>query len=143
MVFVFQADNIVFVKFSKRQLQDDNIVMVSQDLVKILLIDQDNLSRIIDQGSVIQLDQGYVVVVGHNNDGEKILVIWRDVEEHDNKALEKFFRTIDLPVQKNKLDLIYINGDDNLPTIRQEGEGWKVKLIEKEFHKRMFEKKGL
>lgn len=46
----------------------------------------------------VQFDQGFVVVVGHNNEEEQILVIWRDMDEQDNESLENFFQEIDLPM---------------------------------------------
>jgi adenine-specific DNA-methyltransferase len=91
----------------------------------------------------IQLIRGYVVVVGHNNDGERILVIWRDVEKHSNEALEAFCDTMEFNPHDNEFDLIYVNGDNNLQNLRKDEETWKVRLIEEAFHTLMFEKEGL
>ena len=91
----------------------------------------------------IQLIRGYVVVVGHNNDGERILVIWRDVEKHSNEELEAFCDTMEFNPHDNEFDLIYVNGDNNLQNLRKDEETWKVRLIEEAFHTLMFEKEGL
>jgi adenine-specific DNA-methyltransferase len=36
-------------------------------------------------------------------------------------------------------DLIYVNGDNNLENIRRPDETWKVRLVEEEFKRLMFE----
>lgn len=80
-----------------------------------------------------------VVVQGHNLAGEKILVIWRDVDKTDNAALNTFFRKLDINTRDSEFKRIYVNGDNNLENIRTNDEQWKVILIEEEFHRRMFE----
>jgi len=80
-----------------------------------------------------------VVVQGHNLAGDKILIIWRDVEQTDNAALNTFFRKLDINTRDSEFKRIYVNGDNNLENIRTDEEQWKVVLIEEEFHKRMFE----
>ncbi len=82
---------------------------------------------------------GCVVVEGSTRDDEKVLVIWRNVCEMNNEALDQFFRKLDISTRDFEYDIIYVNGDNNLPNLRREGEDWKVKLIEEEFHNRMFE----
>lgn len=91
----------------------------------------------------MQLIRGYVVVVGHNNNGERILVIWRDVEKHSNEELEAFCDTMEFNPHDHEFDLIYVNGDNNLQNLRKDEETWKVRLIEEAFHTLMFEKEGL
>jgi len=80
-----------------------------------------------------------VVVQGHNLSGDKILVIWRDVDHMDNAALNEFFRKLQINTKDSEFKRIYVNGDNNLENLRTEDEGWKVVLIEEEFHRRMFE----
>jgi adenine-specific DNA-methyltransferase len=82
--------------------------------------------------------QGCVVVEGHTNSGERVLVIWRDLVEMDNTQLDEFFRKLNISTQDMEYDVIYVNGDNNLPNLRQEDENWKVRLIEEEFHRLMF-----
>ena len=38
-----------------------------------------------------------------------------------------------------EFDIIYINGDNNVENLRKEDETWKVRMIEPEFKKLMFE----
>lgn len=91
----------------------------------------------------MQLIRGYVVVVGHSNSGEHILVIWRDTDIHSNENLEAFCDTMEFNPHDNEFDLIYVNGDNNLQNLRKDEETWKVRLIEEAFHTLMFEQKGL
>jgi glyceraldehyde 3-phosphate dehydrogenase len=39
-------------------------------------------------------------------------------------------------------DIIYVNGSNNLPNLKRDDESWKVRLIEEEFHKRMWATEG-
>jgi len=91
----------------------------------------------------IQMIRGYVVVTGKNNDGDQILVIWRDTEKHSNQDLDEFVDKMEFNPHDSEFDFIYVNGDNNLQNLRKNEETWKVRLIEEEFHKRMFETEGL
>ena len=83
---------------------------------------------------------GYCVVEGttHIAD-ERTLVIWRDCEKVSNEALNEFFRKQAYNTTDKEFDKIYVNGDNTLPNIKTDEEHWKVRLIEEEFKKRMFE----
>ena len=83
---------------------------------------------------------GYCVVEGttHIAD-ERTLVIWRDCEKVSNEALNEFFRKQAYNTTNTEFDKIYVNGDNTLPNIKTDEEHWKVRLIEEEFKKRMFE----
>ena len=83
--------------------------------------------------------QGFCVVEGTNPKEEKVLVIWRNIKEKSNKALETFFRKQDYSTRDMEFDLIYVNGDNNLENIRRLDETWKVRLIEEEFKRLMFD----
>lgn len=91
----------------------------------------------------MQIIRGNVVVYGRNLQEEKILVIWRDVEQTDNKALNDFFRKLQINTRDSEFRRIYVNGDNNLENIRTDDEQWKVGLIEEEFQKRMFDTKDV
>lgn len=91
----------------------------------------------------MEIIRGNVVVQGSNLQGEKILVIWRDVEETNNQALNEFFRKLNINTRDTEFKRIYVNGDNNLENIRMDDEQWKVVLIEEEFHKRMFDTKDV
>ena len=83
--------------------------------------------------------QGFCVVSGTNPKEEKVLVIWRNIKDKSNKALETFFRKQDYSTRDMEFDLIYVNGDNNLENIRRSDETWKVRLIEEEFKRLMFD----
>ncbi|HOI33497.1 MAG TPA: site-specific DNA-methyltransferase, partial [Bacteroidales bacterium] len=90
-----------------------------------------------------QIIKGNVVIEGRNLQGDKILVIWRDVEQTSNAALNEFFKKLNINTKDSEFKRIYVNGDNNLENLRTDGEQWKVVLIEEEFHKRMFDVKDV
>ena len=84
----------------------------------------------------IELLKGYLVVEGQNLKKEKILIIWRNGQSSDE--LNKFFLQIDWAVYNREFDTIYVNGDNNLDNLKKDEDHFKVKLIEQEFQKLMF-----
>jgi hypothetical protein len=86
---------------------------------------------------------GFHVVTGALLSGEKVLIIWRNTTEKDNTALEAFFKKRQYNPRDTEFDLIYVNGDNTLENLRTEPEHWKVRLIEEEFLKRMWEGKDV
>jgi len=89
----------------------------------------------------IDVIRGFRVVEGRSPAGEKVLVIWRNTKEKSNKALDDFFLKQKYNTRDSEFDLIYVNGDNNLENLRREDETWKVRLIEDEFHRLMFDVK--
>jgi len=87
--------------------------------------------------------QGYRVVQGVNPQGERVLVIWRKLKEKSNADLEAFFRKQDYNPRDMEFDLIYVNGDNHLENLRRPDETWKVRLIEEEFMRLMFDVQDL
>ncbi len=87
--------------------------------------------------------QGVVVVEGTTRQGEKTLVIWRNVHEMDNEKLDNFFEKLDIRTRDFEYDVIYVNGDNNLPNLRTPDERWKVRLIEDDFLRTMFDVEGI
>jgi adenine-specific DNA-methyltransferase len=78
------------------------------------------------------------------NDGvtEKVLVIWRVLtgdQEQDNLVLDEFFRRECMNPKDTEFDTIYVNGSNNLPNLKRDGDNWKVRLIEEDFMNRMWE----
>ena len=45
--------------------------------------------------------------------------------------------------QDQEFDVIYVNGDNNLENLRKDEQTWKVRLIEQEFQRLMFEDEGI
>lgn len=86
-------------------------------------------------------------VQGDAPDGRKVLVIWRtrpggdDAEgiEQDNLVLDEWFTRQGYSAKDNEFDLIYVNGDNNLENLKDVDDRWKVRLIEEEFFRLMFD----
>ncbi len=83
--------------------------------------------------------RGYRVVEGTNPRDEKVLIIWRNTKEKSNDDLEKFFIKQKYNTLDMEYDLIYVNGDNNLENLKKDEDTWKVRLIEEEFGRLMFD----
>ena len=83
--------------------------------------------------------RGFRVVQGTNPKGEKVLIIWRNLNEKSKQDLDEFFRKQEYNPRDLEFDLIYVNGDNNVENLRREDETWKVRLIEEEFQRLMFD----
>jgi adenine-specific DNA-methyltransferase len=73
---------------------------------------------------------------------EKVLVVWRKLTsdiEQDNLMLDEWFQKNRISTRDFEFDTIYVNGSNNLPNLKLDDENWKVRLIEEEFMKRMWE----
>ena len=84
-------------------------------------------------------------VTGTTPDGRRTLVIWRKLTgqpEQDNRVLDEWFIRQDYSAKDSEFDLIYINGGNNLENIKTPDDLWKVRLIEEDFHRLMFEMEG-
>ena len=83
--------------------------------------------------------RGFRVVQGSNPRGEKVLVIWRNVKEKSSADLDDFFLKQGYNTRDLEFNLIYVNGDNNLENLRRDDETWKVRLIDEEFQRLMFD----
>ncbi|EFM99612.1 Type III restriction-modification system methylation subunit, partial [Actinobacillus pleuropneumoniae serovar 12 str. 1096] len=88
-------------------------------------------------------ENGLVTVQGTNASGEKTLVIWRDCEKYDYDRLNDYLNRHKINPQESEFDVVYINGDHNVPTVfagnDESVKMLKVRSIEAEFLQRMFE----
>jgi adenine-specific DNA-methyltransferase len=85
---------------------------------------------------------GVRVVTGTNPQGERILILWRNTTEMDNDKLDSWFSRFlkqGYNTKEQEYDLIYVNGDNNLENLKRPDQTWKVRLIEEEFLRRMFD----
>ncbi len=116
---------------------------------------KDETTRLILDGKLTESDagkwrfrkvEGYTLTTpGDDTSREKTLVIWRVLTgnlEEDNLMLDEWFRKYRLSTQDTEFDVIYVNGSNNLPNLRQEGESWKVRLLEEAFHQAMWDVEG-
>ncbi len=92
-----------------------------------------------------QPQHGFVTVTGALPSGESCLVIWRDCDMLDYDGISKLCDRLAINPKDNKFDVVYINGDHNIPTVltqtAEEGGATRVlklRQIEPEFLERMF-----
>ncbi len=78
-------------------------------------------------------------IEGTTREGEKTLVIWRNLDTTDNEEVKQVFRKLYESELTYEFEQIYINGYHNFQNYRVDTDVFKVKLIEEEFFKRMFE----
>ena len=91
----------------------------------------------------IQRTGAFKTVEGIINNGEKILVIWRNLQESNNSDLDKFVIKMDYNLRDGEFDMIYVNGDNNLANLKREEDTWKVLLLEEVFFTAMFDVKDI
>jgi len=89
------------------------------------------------------IERGYVRIEGKLPSGERALVLWRDCEKIQYDDFTKFASRFDLFAKQKTFDVIYVNGDHNLPTAFTNDEGevtrtLKLRQIEPEFLEQMF-----
>lgn len=85
-------------------------------------------------------------VTGTTPDGRKTLIIWRKLTgepEQDNVVLDEWFTKQGYSARDSEFDLIYVNGGNNLENLKTPDDTWKVRLIEEDFHRLMFETEGV
>lgn len=114
----------------------------------------DNEGRLRLKGRLKQDSAGrwwFRVVIGSTPDGRKTLIIWRkhpggetpDGIEQDNLVLDEWFTKQRYSSKDSEFDLIYVNGDNNLENLKAPDDTWKVRLIEEDFFRLMFETEEL
>ncbi len=82
----------------------------------------------------------------NNGQREKVLIVWRKLTgdlEQDNLMLDEWFQRNRISTRDFEFDTIYVNGSNNLPNLKLDEESWKVRLIEEEFMKRMWDVEGV
>jgi adenine-specific DNA-methyltransferase len=83
--------------------------------------------------------RGFKVVEGASPQGERVLVIWRNTRDKSSAELDEFFQKQGYNTRDTEFDVIYVNGDNNLENLRRSDETWKVRLIEDDFKRLMFD----
>lgn len=85
-------------------------------------------------------------VEGVTPDGRKTVIVWRKLTgnpEQDNLVLDSWMTDrLKIKTKDSEFDLIYVNGDNNLENLKMPDETWKVRLIEEDFFRLMFETEG-
>lgn len=119
--------------YQLRITRDDDTQMVNVDLVETFNYLLGLTIRTVDRDK-----NGIVTIVGTNSLGENCLIIWRNVNDVDNDALETWFGKR-YSSKDFEFDAIYVNGDNNIENLKVDGDLWKVRLIEAEFSRLMFD----
>lgn len=116
-------------------------------------VDRDSEGRLRLSARLRQDPKGpwwFRTVVGTMPNGERTLIIWRkrpgaetpEGVERDNVVLDEWFQKQGYSSKDSEFDLIYVNGDNNLENLKTAGDTWKVRLIEEDFHRLMFDTEG-
>lgn len=117
-------------------------------------LERDSEERLRLKGRLKQEPDGrwwFRTVTGTTPDGRKTLVIWRkrpggdlaEGIEQDNLILDEWFMKQGYSSRDSEFDLIYVNGDNNLENLKAPDDTWKVRLIEEDFHRLMFDTEGV
>jgi adenine-specific DNA-methyltransferase len=107
--------------------------------------ERDDEKRLQIKGRLRQEADGpywFRTVTGTVPHGRKTFVIWRKLTgdpEQDNLVLDEWFTRQGYSSKDSEYDLIYVNGDNNLENLRSADDTWKVRLIEEDFHRLMFD----
>ena len=83
---------------------------------------------------------------GATPDGRKTLIIWRKLTgepEQDNLVLDEWFTEQGYSAKDSEFDLIYVKGGNNLENLKAPDDPWKLRLIEEDFHRLMFQAEGV
>jgi adenine-specific DNA-methyltransferase len=86
------------------------------------------------------------IVMGTTPDGRRTLIIWRKLTgnpEQDNLVLDEWFTKQGYSTKDFEFQVIYVNGDNNLENLKASDDTWKVRLIEEDFHRLMFDTEGV
>ena len=111
--------------------------------------ERDGEKRLRLNGRLKQEEHGrywFRTVAGTTPDGRRTLVIWRKLTgspEQDNLVLDEWFTKQGYSARDNEFDLIYVNGGNNLENLKTPDDLWKVRLIEEDFHRLMFDAEGM
>ncbi len=108
--------------------------------------EHDDQGRLRLKGRLRQDESGpywFRLVEGTMPKGDRTLVVWRKLtgdSERDNLALEVWMtEKLKINTRDFEFDLIYVNGDNNLENLKRADDTWKVRLIEEDFHRLMFD----
>jgi adenine-specific DNA-methyltransferase len=110
--------------------------------------ERDSEQRLRLKGRLKQAADGpfwFRTVTGATPDGRKTLVIWRKLTgnpEEDNLVLDEWFTKQGYSSKDREFDLIYVNGGNNLENLKAPDDTWKVRLLEEDFHRLMFDTEG-
>ena len=80
---------------------------------------------------------GVLAIAGTDAQGRKCLVLWRNLSETANTALEAWL-TRNRAQFADSLEPVYVNGEHTLNALKQPNESWTAETIEPVFRELMF-----
>jgi len=108
--------------------------------------ERDDAGRLQLKGRLQQADDGpfwFRRVEGVAPNGDRTLIVWRKSTgdgEQDNLALDHWMtEKLKINTRDFEFGVIYVNGDNNLENLKRPDDTWKVRLLEEEFHRLMFD----
>ena len=81
-----------------------------------------------------------LAITGTDAEGRCCLILWRNLDETDNPALDAWFNRN--RESFGELDVIYTNGDHTLNALKEADESWIAKSVEAIFRELMFKEKA-
>lgn len=105
---------------------------------------RDKEKRLCLEGHLKQEASGtfwFRTVMGTTPDGRQAIVIWRKLTsdpEKDNLVLDEWFTMRHLDIG-SEFDVVWVNGGNNLENLKRPGDLWRVRLIDEDFHRLMFD----
>jgi adenine-specific DNA-methyltransferase len=111
--------------------------------------ERDTERRLRIKGRIKQNPAGswwFRTVMGTTPEGRRTLIIWRKLTgnpEQDNLVLDEWFTKQGYSTRDYEFQVIYVNGDNNLENLKAPDDTWKVRLIEEDFHRLMFDTEGV
>ena len=80
---------------------------------------------------------GVLIFTGVDAERRKCVILWRNLEETGNEALEAWFERNRVLLPES-IDLVYVNGDHTLNALGGSNDGWIAETIEPIFRGLMF-----
>ncbi|MDA8030441.1 MAG: hypothetical protein MPK62_04790, partial [Alphaproteobacteria bacterium] len=87
--------------------------------------------------STRKMHDGALAITGAAPNGDKCLVIWRDLNKMNAAELEKWFEKHCAEI-RGGLHRVYVNGEQNLAALRGDRDQWSVEVTELVFRQLMF-----
>lgn len=86
-------------------------------------------------------DRVFILAAGES--GRDFIAEENGEPEQDNLVLDEWFTKQGYSAKDSEFNLIYVNGGNNLENLKTPDDLWKVRLIEEDFHRLMFEAEGV
>ena len=114
-------------------MQDDEFKPMAVDLVETF-----NYLLGLTVKKVSRDPSGVAAVTGINSLNEECLILWRNAESMDRDALDAWFKEQYVDAGLG-VDVVYVNGDNNIENLKPSDQHWEVRLTEAEFKRLMFD----